>query len=118
MGRERRDVHGCHRRTTLDFRLPPLDLRRGITALIGVSLVNIKEEIEPTGRVSEPGQEQRRLTAVLGGMVDLVQELLPERVGPRLSLEVHVGVDTRQIRLAQRGDVRRRRILDPLVCRA
>ena len=76
------------------------------TSSLTVLLVDINEEIEPTRGVAEPGQQQRRLTAVLGGMVDLVQELLPERIGPRLALEVDVGDDTRQIGLTQRRDVR------------
>src|SRR5215217_3889397 len=45
-------------------------------------------------------------------MVDLMQELLPERIGPRLALEVHVGDDTRQIGIAQTRDVRGCRFLD------
>src|SRR5215207_1793790 len=89
-----------------------LELRLHAMALIRVLLVNIDQEIEPTRGIAEPGQQQCRLTAVLGGVVDPVQELLPERIGPSLALEVHVGDGTRQIVFTQTRDVRRCRRLD------
>jgi hypothetical protein len=72
-----------------------MELRPSATALIWALRVEINEEIQPPWGETEPGQQQRCLTTVLGGMVDLVQELLPERIGPRLTLKVHVGDDTR-----------------------
>src|SRR3989449_7917022 len=48
------------------------------------------EEVEPAGRVPELRQHDGGLAPVLGGVVHLVDHLLPERVGPALALHVRV----------------------------
>jgi hypothetical protein len=49
-----------------------LELRPSATALIRALRVEIDEEIQPPRGIAEPGQQQSRLAAVLGGVVDLV----------------------------------------------
>src|SRR5215213_1760973 len=108
-----------HRRAMTSARIRPLrllgaprlELRTG-APVIGTLLVDIDEKIEPTRGIAEPGQQQSHLAAMLGGVVDLMQELLPERIGPRLALKIDVGDNARQIGLAQCRDIRCSRRLD------
>ena len=68
--------------------------------------------------MAELGQEHRGFAAVLGCVVDLVDHLLPQRVGPALALEVRVGDCPGQLRVGERADKRLRVALDDIPARA
>src|SRR5207253_7409690 len=51
------------------------------------------EEVEPAGRAVELREHHRGLASVLGGVVHLVDHLLPQRVRPALTLHVRVRDD-------------------------
>src|SRR5213083_662231 len=76
------------------------------------------EEVEPAGRVPELRQHDGGLAPVLGGVVHLVDHLLPERVGPALALHVRVLDDAGEVGLGQRRHERLRVALDGLPARA
>src|SRR5215510_6794310 len=60
---------------------------RRVRAALQIDPVEI---VQPAGRMTGTGQEHRRLAAMLGSVIDLVEHLLPERVAPALTLQVLV----------------------------
>src|SRR6516225_6420894 len=76
--------------------------RRGSASRLG--LVDVDQQIEVARRVAELGQRRGDLTAMLGGVIHLVDHLLPQRVGPALAVGVLVLDDAREIGVGQAAD--------------
>jgi hypothetical protein len=70
-----------------------------------VWLVEEVQEIEHAWGMAKQRQQQCSLASVLGRVVDLVEELLPEWVRPRLALEVDVCNDARELGFLQAREV-------------
>src|SRR5262245_2753162 len=62
----------------------------------GVDDVDEVQEVELSGRVAELGQAGRRFAAMLGAVIHLMDELLPERVRPELAPGVPILDDGSQ----------------------
>ena len=62
------------------------------------------QQIQPARRIPPLAQQQRHFAAMLGGMVDLMNHLLPQWVGPALILEITIPNNAREISLTASGD--------------
>src|SRR2546430_9249697 len=63
--------------------------------------VHVHEQIEVAGRVAHLREEQGRLAAVLGRMVDLMDQHLPEGIGPSLAPGIRVADHPRELGFTQ-----------------
>jgi hypothetical protein len=67
----------------------------------GAVQIDVDQEIEPARRLAESGQLLGDFAAMLGAMVEGVEHLLPERIRPRLALEVEVRNVAAQVGVGQ-----------------
>src|SRR5262249_29357651 len=89
---------------------------RALPARLG--LVDEDQQVEVARRVAELGQRRGDLAAMVGRVVHLVDDLLPERVGPALAARVAVRDDLGEIGVGQAGHEALRVRLDLAPARA